>query len=68
MDAAVAEPVCTTTFTGPVVESSGTCRLISVGLTYQRYAGLLSMVTVTPPKDVGKSPFQRKVPLARLLP
>ena len=42
--------------------------LIWFGLTYQRYPGLLSMVTVVPPNDFGKLPSQVVAALARFAP
>jgi hypothetical protein len=60
--------VDTTTETLPDVGSSGACRSICVGLTYERYAGLPLMVTVVPPSCVGKSPFQVYVWTERFCP
>jgi len=51
-----------------VAVSSGACKLICPGLTNWRYAALPSISTLVPPSDVGKSPFQMAVPLARLFP
>jgi len=68
VEAATPDGVVTTTLTIPAAALSGTCKLICVGLTNHRYAGLLSIITLVPASDVGKSPFQLKVPLARLLP
>src|ERR1700722_9050486 len=68
VDVVLPEAVVTRTVTLPIKLSSGACRLICVGLTYQRYAGLLLMVTVVPPSDVGKSPFQIATTGARLAP
>src|ERR1700689_406309 len=61
--------VVITTGTLPVFVSAGTCRLICVGLTYQRNAGSPSIVTLVPPRDVGKLPgIHVVVPMARLAP
>jgi hypothetical protein len=57
--------VTTTETVLPIAVSSGTCKLIWVGLTKARYAGFPSMVTLVPPSEVGKSPFQEAVSLAR---
>src|ERR1019366_1459357 len=68
VDVTVPPPVVTATFTLPVALSSGACRLICVGLTYQRYASLLLILTLVPPSVVGKSPFQVAAALARFVP
>src|ERR1039458_6748712 len=66
VDVALPLVVVTTTGTLPVVASSGACRLICPGLTYHRYAGLPLMVTLVPPRDVGKLPVQVAEAPARL--
>src|ERR1019366_7583352 len=68
VDVALPLAVVTTTGTGPVVESSGACRLICPGLTNQRYADLPLMVTLVTPRDVGKLPVQVAAAGARLVP
>src|SRR5580704_10582444 len=65
---AVPELVVTTTDAGPEAVSSGAWRLICPVLTKERNAGLPLISTLVPPRDVGKSPFQTAVPLARLYP
>src|SRR5579862_3835368 len=68
MELALPPLVFTTTATDPVVGSSGLCALIWPGLANDRYASLPLMVTLVPPRDLGKLPDQVKVPLARLVP
>src|SRR3954452_181480 len=62
--------VVSATLTVPVAVSSGACTLSCRGLTNQREASLLLILTVVPPRVLGKSPFHVAVtPLAvRLLP
>src|SRR5579862_220330 len=58
VDNALPMPVMITTGTTPVAASSGTCKLICPGLTYERKAALPSMVTLVPPRDIGKFPVE----------
>ena len=68
VDVALPLAVVTTTDTVPLAASSGACKLICPGLTNRRNADLPLILTLVPPSEVGKSPFQVAFPPARLFP
>ena len=53
--------VVTCTWTLPVVASSGASTLICVGLMNSTYAGLPSIMTETPCREVGSCPFTKSL-------